>query len=144
MIEAKDIPQDVLFVWGIQGARQSVGLSTYNEVSDIIKKYPEWFKWETAYDKIPQYVHDAYRGEAYSYEMVPIKRNEGFVGMIPTLLAEPEIVDRNTGDRASIFEMFAKLFENDLKERERKEAERIERKRVWDKHYSKYGLEYRD
>lgn len=144
MIEAKDIPQDVLFVWGIEYARQPVGITMWNEIKAIKNKYPEWFTWDAAYDKIPQWIHDAYRREAYSFEMKPIKQNEGCVGIIPTLLAEPEIVDRATGKTMSIVEMFAKLFENDRKERERREVERIERKRIWDKHYSKYGLEYRD
>lgn len=140
----KEVPAQVLEVWSYGISKQPVGFDTYTRLKDIIKRHPKFLPWEHKYDSIPQFVHDAYKREAYSYEMPKPKDNGEFIGLIPTILAETEIVDRTTEKPTSFAEMFANMFKAEREERERKEREKLARKKLWDKHYAKYGLEYRE
>lgn len=140
----KDIPAEVWEVWMIQRSGQPIGMSTWERCNEVIKKYPQFFEWEHKYDKIPQFVHDAYKREAYSFELPMPKGDRGYIDIIPTLLSDVEVVDTATQKPMTLLEMTTRVFIADQEERKRKEAARIERKRVWDKHYYKYGLEYRE
>ena len=149
MITFDDVPAEVWEVWAIeQGSKAigGVGLETWNYCNEIIKKYPDWFPWEHKYDQIPQPVHDAYNAEAHppiSFDLKPGYR-EDFVGMLPMILAGVDHSGKLAEPTLTMKEMFKSIFENQRKEEDRKRAEYLERKKIWDKHYSKYGLEYRE
>lgn len=133
-----DAPSDVLEVWVLQSLNQPVGLSTYERMKATIKKYPEYFPWETLYNSIPDEVHNAYRKEVDPTWGEPIDwekyRN---VKESPPIVLKPY-------EGGDIAKMFDELFEAENKRRDEELAERKRRMKIWKKHYSKYGLDYRD
>lgn len=139
-ITIEDVPADVWEVWAIRMVGQPIGMTTWNRCNEIIKRYPEWFEWEHKYDKIPKEAHEAYQREAHPerYEPIKLGTEEGFVGIIPSLSPPQPEPER------SLKEVFAMLFKQQQEARELKDAENKKAKAIWDKHYSKYGLEYRE
>lgn len=136
-----DVPHDVWEVLAINVVGQPVGMETWNRCNETIKRYPEYFPWEHAYDKIPKEVHEAYDREAHPERYRPwnFESTHGFSGVIPSLSTaelEPE-------PQRTILEMFGLLVKPARENEDRKRAENKKSKALWDKHYSKYGLEYR-
>ena len=127
-----DVPLEVFEVWAIQTAGQPVGMSTWDYCDAIIKKYPEWFPWEHKYDKIPKRVHEAYCKELM--EPQPVEQESGLPVTVQQIKESP----------VSFTEMISCLFKSEQKRRESQQRERKRRKSIWDRHYKKYKLEFRD
>lgn len=127
----KDIPQEVKeYMAIVAGTGGLMGLKLYRKCKTIEEKYPEWFPWEHKYNSIPQEVHDAYRNEQYSSTPKP---NE----------ISKEAVSFSFNDK-SLLDALNKWQESLINE-QRIKAEQLKKdKELWDKHYKKYGLEFRD
>jgi len=136
-IKIDEIPKDVLWVCMMQQA-WFVGSETYDKIHEIIEKYPNYFPWEHTYKKVPSEVHQAYRKEKecmYNEMYPPVKYNNGD-GIIAQL---DKKVNFNDIPLLS-FSQFIELQQSAIN----KEAEYEKRlKKLWDRHYSKYKLEYR-
>lgn len=135
-----DVPLEVWEVWAIQLVGQPVGMKTWNRCNETIKRYPEYFPWEYKYDKIPKEVHQAYDREAHPerYEPLNLENREWFTGIIPNI-PPPEPQPERT-----ISEMFSLLVKQEREAEDRKRAEKKKAKAIWNKHYYKYDLEFRD
>lgn len=151
MIKIDDVPQDVLWVWGIQIADRPIGLDTLNKIKVIIKANPKYFPWETKYDSIPKEVHDAYWKEKNHEadkrwaEYVEGKEQDGgFIGLIPSLMKMDEIAHEPIPAPAmSLSEVFSNLLKQQEDQRKLQLKEDKKNKSIWDKYYKPYGLEYR-
>lgn len=143
-----EIPFEVFHVKSILWTKQPVGMDMYNHCQEVINKYPEHFPWEHKYKKVPQEVHDAYQKEAYpekeELESIGIINcGEGLWSAIQKGQEQYEINKEKNKDK-TLEQLFQEWEDADNK---RINEERLERKRIktiWDKHYRKYGLEYKD
>lgn len=127
-----DVPMEVWDVWAVRISGISVGFSHYEQMKTIIKKYPKFFPWETKYDSIPKEVHDAYYAEITI--PVPVEQESGLPVTVLQIAEGP----------ANLIEFFKTLFKDEEKRKESQRRELKRRKSIWDKHYSKYKLEFRD
>lgn len=136
----KEIPSDVIWATYIINFVKYVGEDVYNKVEDVIKKYPEYFPWETKYNNVPKEVHEAYIKEKYPYKDKPITCTGGILSQ----MREAEVkdyIDYSKKSLEEVWEDFIRLEEDvRLKEKERYNKDRT----LWDKHYKKYNLEYRE
>lgn len=133
MTQSKYIPDEVIRVWYIQEYVKYVGGDVYNECQEIIKKYPEYFKWETTYSNIPKEVHEAYLDERYPDRHKPIERDgKG----LQELIESSKLKNYTSLSVDKISKILDEFIESQIKQEE------IE-KELWDKHYKKYNLEYR-
>ena len=131
-----DLPDDVLWVMVIRHTQPYVGKDMMNKMLDIIDKYPQYFQWEHKYKAIPDEVHDAFKKECYPEMYNPDRFTPRKGNGLYSEIKKYEIKPVTMEDMEQLF------LEIDKKEQERHEKEkRI--KRIWNKHYSKYGLEYR-
>lgn len=124
-----ETPLEVVWVWAVSG--NPMGQETYDKIRKIIKKYPEWFPWETKYNSIPQEVHDAYKGEVYPEKEV--KKD-----------VTPKVIVY-TGERVMLKDMVDTIQEYFNRQYQRKMDKRVEKDRlrkIWNKHYSKYNLSF--
>lgn len=128
-------PEEVQKVWVIQMMGSPIGSDLYKEVQDIISRNPKYFPYETAYNKVPQEVHESYLDEMYPnrhellWECSDSKEVEGFCGIISLAKESAPI------EKMSVEEIFKILIDKEAQDR---------KKQIWDKHYKKYGLEFRD
>lgn len=137
MISPKDIPNEVLWVLTLP---RCVGSDTYRRVEEIIAKYPEYFPWETKYNSIPKEVHQAYIKEKYPDRDKPISCGEGLIAE----MRKSEVKYYNDYLGKSFQELWDDLLNMEQQIRV-KEAERYKKdKKLWDKHYKKYKLEFRE
>ena len=149
-INGKKVPTDVMYVITMQNFG-FVGQDTLNRMNEIINKYPEWFPWETIYNNLPDEVHTAYLDEKYPNRHEPITyslKDSGNdlidaigIGLYAQInkakYEEPEQTDKCF---AVMMKEFLDMCDNELKEEKKRTAED---KALWDKHYSKYKLEFR-
>lgn len=140
------IPNEVWWAHSILYLKQPVGTTVYNEVDRIVRQYPEHFPWETTYNNISEEVHKAYKLEAFGKDIDYLKMpmfdegtNRGW---------EDEIKQQEESVKKVIYkEMTEKDFTDFMdmltkrEEDGRKEELRI--MKIWNKHYSKYGLQYK-
>lgn len=136
----KDFPEEVWRVQIIMATRQYVGGETMDQLERVIKKYPEYFPWETTYNSIPQEVHDAYQKEAFPEKFKPIEfienNKKGVQKAIEECLQKPANLALTFQDLEDFIQSMNKL------EREKAERQR-ELERIWNKYYKKYKLRYR-
>ena len=146
-MKAKEVPFDVQWVWMIQKAQIPVGRESFEKATDIINKYPEYFPWEHKYKTIPQDVHDAFEAECYPERGKPIEdvldelvngvgineqlRNQESVGIVPTNFTQKYLED-----------FFDEMEKAQQKRMEEEKAEENRVRKIWDKHYKKYGLKF--
>ena len=136
----QDIPNEVLWVYYIEKYVHYVGSDTYDKATEIIAKYPEYFPWETKYNSIPKEVHEAYIKEKYPDRDKPIPVGEGLIAE----MKKSKVKYYNDYLGKSFDELWQDLLNIEQQIRV-KEAERYKKaKKLWDKHYKKYNLEYRD
>lgn len=144
-----DMPQEVYWAkfigahWDGREFIQMVGTDQYNKIRQIQKKYPEWFPWETKYDEIPEEVHEAYKREAYPYLYEAIDVGALTKDKNDSTPVKPW-TDTYDGLTLETLNQFMDEMYNRMEEQERKrKEEKAKAKKLWDKHYKKYGLEYR-
>jgi hypothetical protein len=129
------IPQEVLEHFSVSAVPIRIGAKLYQRLLMIEEKYPQWFPWETKYKSIPQQVHIAYQKEAGLYrdpnQKIECKSN-GLTEIVKNItLKALTLEDLN----------FHKRIEDKRKEEDRLNKES---KKIWDKHYSKFELEFRE
>lgn len=140
--ELKDIPTEVLWAFQIQLCGQPVGQKIYEEVKSVIDKYPQYFQWEHKYKSIPQEVHDAFLKERYPELEEPIDFSKSSMQGIMANLGSQEPI-RTLLSKNEFEEIFKNIYKK-LEEKEKEKNEELKRvKKIWDKHYSKFGLEFR-
>ena len=147
-MKIEDTPNEVAWVRLLQATQMPIGKDSYEKAQAIIEKHPEHFPWEYKYKSIPKEVHEAFEAECYPEKGKSVEslfddlevgdslreqvKNQKSAGVIPTKFTQDD---------------FLRLFdEMEEHERKRKEEERVEEvrvKKIWDKHYKKYGLKYR-
>jgi len=115
------MPQEVMEAIALTSSGY-VGQKGMDKYNAAVKKYPEWFPDETKYREIPVEVHKEYYLEmAASEEELRNPREEPMEFKMGSLTLE--------------------IFESHCKEYfEKKNRHRTESKRIWNKHYAKYGL----
>lgn len=114
-----------------------VGRETMERINTIIDKYPEWFPWEHKYKSIPKEVHDAYYKEKYP--------NPDFKPLVKGIYEQMKEQPRETTFTInSLREIFNRLFDDDNEKALLRQYKKQQDKELWDKHYSKYNLEYRE
>ncbi len=134
----EDVPDEVMRCWQYQSL-PFVGSWMAGEINRIVEKYPEWFKWEHKYAAIPEEVHEAFQKELYPEVKMPEFNDENAgKGILERMKDNPPTTTTSI-TVTGLKEMFSRL-DNAAKERQEKEKRRYE---LWQKHYKKYGLEYR-
>lgn len=141
-MNAINIPQDVSWVWAIKYSRVAVGIETYNRIEEIIKEYPEFFPWENKYASIPNCVHEAYRNEKYPPWGGIIKKGKNGKGIWELMQEKPK--RRRKTKCIDIRQVIQEMFEHQEKCRRKEERQKKKDRKLWDKYYKPYRLEYRD
>lgn len=143
----KDVPDEVLSAWTVMKYQRYVGMDQWIKLNAIIRKYPEYFPWEAKYRSIPQEVHDAYYSDIQAAaEHIFSNSEDGIaIGIIPTLMnmdEQPIFKFKIVPDKP-ISEIFKDFFREKEEENKRAKKQQKKDKALWDKHYSKYGLNYK-
>lgn len=138
----KHIPGEVMWVWALQFSCQHVGAETYKKMYDIINRNPKYFEWEHRYKNIPKEVHEAYLDELFPDRHKPIRfeSDEVFDGYIPQIMKQSQPTDVKPITQQDINDLFNSLNSQSLIEKK----ERLRRMEIWDKHYKKYNLKFRE
>jgi len=145
-MKKRDIPLEVQWVWAHQKTQTPMGRDAFEQAADIVDRYPEYFPWEHKYKSIPQEVHDAFEAECYPERGKPIE--EIFddlkvgVGLMEQLKNQPVGVIPTKFTQSDFEELFNSLQEAQKKRMEEEKAEEKRVKKIWDKHYKKYGLKF--
>jgi hypothetical protein len=139
-----DIPEEVMEVWAIQSITGGMmGSEMYQKCMEAFKKYPKYFHWEhTYYHVVPKEVHEAFKDELYPDRHKPIEYKGN--GLIPDVMAmKPTVVECSPSTK-SLNELLQEMvdIDNRAKKEERQHHKKV--KAIWDKHYSKYKIEYRN
>ena len=130
----KDIPTEVKeYIVMTSSMNGMMGLEMYRKCKAIEEKYPEWFPWEHKYKSIPQEVHDAYNKEKEG-----VQQKEKTISTPLTTTAKEDLP---LGQM--LFNALKEAIELENKQREMAAEQRKKDKVLWDKHYKKYGLEFR-
>lgn len=118
-----------------------MGLLSYNFCKEIERKYPEEFPWQTLHDSIPKEVHEAYYTERHACfrEMFERKQIDNSPGIIPSIIQYKV----GTNSPKSLNELIRQLFDMEDDIDAKNKADLQKDKELWDKHYKKYGLEFR-
>lgn len=144
----ENIPQEVLeyhIIMTYSGGL--VGKEMYDKIQAIIDKYPNHFPWEHKYKSIPKEVHIAYDKEVngYSGEDMFMGGDGKYSGGLLEEIKNQRVVVYNYGvnDDNSCQELFNQIFEAQQSRENEIKKQQKEAKEIWDKHYKKFGLEYR-
>jgi len=130
-----NIPKEVVEAMGIRMSR-FVGKALMDRYQDIVARYPKWFPWETKYRSVPQEVHDAYWKEKYP----PLDFSKPGKGLWEQINKKP----KKTKKTQSLTEMLEELSKIEEKRRKKEIARKKKDKKLWDKYYKPYKLEYRE
>ena len=137
----ENIPFEVQKVWAYQSLNQSVGLELYREIEASIEKYPQYFQWEHTYNNIPKEVHSKYSEEKLDlyYSFYPpsgkdMKEGEGLVAYTRRAI-------KSNIKKSTLEEILNYVFVTAPKIK--KEYEK-EKRKLWNKHYKRYNLKFRD
>lgn len=135
---------------GSGGWIRMIGMSILEKIKEIQKKYPDWFPWETKYDSIPKEVHDAYYNEINP----PIQEDQEQIqcsggGILEEIKKMPELSFEydphkvTMDDLTQAIKMLNEEQEAQIERCKQLKARKAKEKKIWDKHYGKYGIEYR-
>ena len=137
----EDAPWEVQKVW-LHRLSKYVGSEVYKEIQETTAKYPEWFPWETLYNSIDKTVHNDYiKAETELYfsfypraKSDDIREGEGLWGYVKR---QPVYKPTEENLKSAVNYLFveAPKIKRDYE---------IARKKLWNKHYSKYKLKFRE
>ncbi len=130
----EQIPSEVQEVW-VWKTIGMCGSETMGRINTIIDKYPEYFPWEHTYKSIPQDVHDSYYEERFGGIVSNGK------GLWERLNEKPKKSKKNK--EISLTEAIAEMFKSQERQKRREKREYNKKKKLWDKYYKQFGLEYR-
>lgn len=132
---------------GSGGWIQMIGMSTLEKIKEIRKKYPDWFPWETKYDSIPKEVHEAYEKEAHPDKNIfdaSLEINTKGIDSPPWRDEQIEHTPLTIKDIEDVVKALDDAYKEDWKRREKDRMELKRIRKIWNKHYGKYGLKYRE
>lgn len=139
----KEIPSEVMWAGMIIYCNQPVGTTVYEKIKEIVSKYPEHFPWETKYNNIPEEIHSAYRLEAHKeiidYLKTPLFDDVSLYEGVESQINKSGVNFYKEATKQDFIDFMDLLTKKE--EDERKEDIRI--RKIWNKHYKKYNLEYR-
>jgi hypothetical protein len=123
-----------------------VGAEEYKKIQEVIEKYPEHFPQETAYNKTPKEVHEAYRNEVSKLHDKMYPQSKPLVEHIPgegilSYFKRTEEARAKLPQKPFDAELFFKKLDKDLK---RDDEFKRKKKVIWKKHYKKYGVDFDD
>lgn len=137
------IPNEVLKVLALKIYKRCVGLEEYKEIKNTIDKYPQYFKWEHIYKNIPEEFHNKYETEErilflsfYPPKESNRKEGEGIWSWIRRQEPAPSKITAR-----DLQEVVEHVFVTAPKIKKEYEAAKI---KLWNKHYKKYKLKYRE
>lgn len=132
-----------MLVYMMNGMGAMVGIDTYNKIQDIIDRNPKYFEWEHKYKAIPKEVHDAYLVESHGNITDILLNSSDGIGLIEYVNHSISI-DYNRDYNKTFMESIKEMDKLVANKKMAEDKTRMKRIKIWDKHYSKYGLEYRD
>lgn len=146
-MKTNNIPHEVAWVLCVQMGQIPIGMDQWEKVQAIIEKYPEHFPWEHRYKSIPQNVHDAFKAECYperakSVESLFDELEDG-IGLIEQVKNQTCATMSTKFTKDDFVRFLDIMDENEKKRKEEESVEEIRARKIWDKHYKKYGLKYR-
>jgi hypothetical protein len=120
-----------------------VGLQTYQRLESTIEKYPDYFPWEYIYNSIPLEVHNNYIKQEkllflsfYPLKEYALKDGEGLYSWLKR--QEPIPIKITKQD---LQKLANQVFVTAPKIKTEYETEKV---KLWNKHYKKYKLKYRE
>lgn len=131
---------------GAYNGKLYVGSEEYNKIQETIKKYPEHFPQETAYNNVPNEVHEAYRNEVSKLheKMYPTNPNEikqlAGEGIVAYVTRREKEILKTQAKPFNLTSFFKELDKSAKRDDAFKEA----KKNIWKKHYKKYGVDFDD
>ncbi len=145
----KELPEDIKqwqLIMAITGGL--MGMEMYQKATAIIEANPSFFPGYHKYKSISKEVHDAYAkeiGEIKDKRWAEHNKQMGWEGggIMDIINKMPKV----EFDSSATFD-FMKSFDELVERQHKARADLIERmkedKKVWDKHYKKYGLPYQE
>ncbi|MGH2666075.1 hypothetical protein [Flavobacterium sp.] len=110
-------------------------METYKKIEATIKKYPEYFPWETKYNSISTEVHKKYQEEASKlYDEFHVKSGEGIKqgeGLVSYIHRMQEIAEKQP--KKNLIDVIKEIGQREMKYKTAK-------KKLWGSHYQKFGL----
>lgn len=149
-IKILDIPEEVREAWVIANLARTVGIGMelMNKYDAIVDKYPKWFEWEHKMKAVPQEVHDAYNEEAFGEaRRETIKLLEDFTPNTGAGIwneIQAKIKEEETNPEQDLHTILKSMDDAAAKRRQEQQDERKRLRKIWDKHYSKYNIEFRE
>lgn len=132
----QEMPEEV--IWASFITLNPIGLDTYIKVKEIMKKYPEYFPYETLYDSIPEEVHKAYQDHMERIWERRIRKFEKKPTYpYPYSSGSPLTIN-------SLWETVYQMEESYEREERRKRLRKRADRRIWNKYYKPYKLKYRE
>jgi hypothetical protein len=141
----EEMPDEVVEYYRIMAITGGLmGLQMYNRCKEIVENNPKYFVWEHTYKSIPDEVHEAYLDEKNPDRHKPLEFKK--IGSGNGILADieameiPEFkIDPNFNLANALMDMIKHQDALHKKQWEQENAD----KKLWDKYYKKYKLEYR-
>lgn len=142
-LTSKGIPDDAAKVIMMEMYSTYVGSDTWDWIQKTKAKYPEIFPWDARYNSLPKEVHEAYWDEIdpdrhLSFEEYCKKHKIEGGGVDGVLASQKTEVIQPLTEKV-LLDFFDDL--NKMEDNERKEKER--QRKIWNKHYGKYKLQFR-
>lgn len=138
-----DLPPNVLMVMTIIDEGRLVGSKTYQLCIDTINKYPEYFPWEHKYNSIPKEVHESFLLEAFPKSIDNnFKPNDSKTGLFKQI-KNIGITYNPLETKRDFVDLLNNLMSDTIKNKKRKIESDKRLKKIWNKHYGKYQLEFR-
>jgi len=137
----ENLPEDVAIVMAYLWTKTPVGSETYKRIEETVKKYPDYFPWETKYNSIDESVHRAYENEKellyksfFPQTKMDIQPGEGIYAW--SKRRSQEVISYNT---PVDWEELSKSMQDRQK---RDEDFSKAKKKLRIKHYKKFNLKY--
>lgn len=125
----EDLPNEVIeAMFYTSGHIKYCGSEKYKQIMDTIEKYPQYFPWETLYYSIPEEVHEKYGEKLFELEDKFYPKEE------------PKPYDSKFNIE-QLKEIFNEVYVNQPKIKREFE---VAKKKLWNEHYKKYKLKYRE
>lgn len=142
-----NMPNEVWHVKMAQAIGEPHGRAFIDDCKRIMEKYQQYFEYEHKYDALPESVHEAYRDEMYPDRHKPLDMTEGGIECGKGIAWQ--IQQKSPAYKPlQSYEELIEILEESARISARKEKEDRERrernKRIWNKHYLKHGLPFRE
>lgn len=123
-----------------------IGRSTLEKCIETIRKYPDHFPWEHQYTKIPNEVHEEFKDEMNPDRHKPVDwdwNNDPPRKSVMEQIKEKSYTYREV-TYESVIKMLDDVITRENNERIAEQQQIAREKTIWNKHYKKYNLKYRE